>query len=336
MKRRLSIFLSLAVIALCFLIFPRNGSADGQCTPSGTDEYEDFTGCDNLQKNAHWHIEWPDTFDYHLDIHGSGQCASGNVCCDTAPRTTECWPAFNQPITTTYGKWSLFVQSKKASTSLTSCSGGCLSAITVRCEWNGSFTFAISHLCDFTPPPGSPIVIDVNGSGVSLTSVANGVLFDLSGTGIKGRFAWTAAGSSNAWLVLDRNHNGVVDNGAELFGNFTPQPTPPAGEERNGFLALAEYDRSTYGGNDNDKLDPGDVIFSSLLLWQDVNHNGISEPSELHTLPERGLATLDLKYKESKRTDEYGNQFRYRAKVTDAHGATVGRWAWDVFLVSSP
>jgi hypothetical protein len=55
----------------------------------------------------------------------------------------------------------------------------------------------------------------------------------------------------------------------------------------------------------------------------------------MHTLSSLGLASIDLDYKNSKRTDQYGNRFKYRAKVRDVHGAQLGKWAWDVFLVPS-
>lgn len=177
--------------------------------------------------------------------------------------------------------------------------------------------------------PLTPIMIDVAGDGFKLTTAANGVMFNMTGRTPE-QLGWTQANSDDALLALDLNANGLIDDGAELFGNFSAQLPSADGTERNGFEALAVYD-----GNNDGQIDRKDGVYSELRLWQDRNHNGISEPEELHPLKQLGLRLLDLKYRRSKRVDEHGNEFRYRAKVKDTRGAQLGRWAWDVFLVSS-
>jgi hypothetical protein len=185
----------------------------------------------------------------------------------------------------------------------------------------------------------SPIIIDVSGKGFFLTSATNGVKFDIRGDGNPVQIGWTALGADNAFLALP-DADGLVRNGKELFGNFTPQPQSP---HPNGFLALAVYDKPENGGNGDGIIDEHDAVFTKLRLWIDANHDGICQPEELHRLTELGVYSLSFTYVESRRTDPFGNQFRYRARVNpgdrrDPRDQTPsgdsGRWTYDVFLTT--
>jgi hypothetical protein len=144
--------------------------------------------------------------------------------------------------------------------------------------------------------------------------------------------SWTDPRFKNAWLVLDRNGNGRIDDLTELFGNFTPQPPSSA---PNGYIALSVFDEPKNGGNNNGKIDQGDAVYWRLRLWIDKNHDGISQPDELISLPAAGILSIDLSYTKSSYVDPFGNEFRYQAAVTDARNKSDPR-CYDVFLQMIP
>jgi hypothetical protein len=183
------------------------------------------------------------------------------------------------------------------------------------------------------PTNCDPVVLDLGGLGdrFDLTDAANGVRFDIRATGRPLQIPWTAKDSRTAFLVLDRNHNGVIDDGTELFSNVTPQLPSSA---PNGFKALAQYDTAELGGNGDWVLDSRDSIFSSLRLWIDANHDGISQPGELYTLPEMGVTAISLNFERIGRRDANGNLFVFRTNVRSSRGSAVAHTAYDVFFVT--
>ena len=169
-----------------------------------------------------------------------------------------------------------------------------------------------------------PIIVDTGRNGYHLTSVEDGVLFDLNADGVPERTAWTRADSDDAFLAMDRNGNGVIDNGSELFGNHTPAYPGRDVTTINGFEALRFLQ-----DNLDRKIDAADRAFGRLLLWRDSNHNGISEPEELTPLSDT-VAEIGTDYKEKKRVDRFGNLFRQQGRLTWADGSEA--ILYDVWL----
>lgn len=145
----------------------------------------------------------------------------------------------------------------------------------------------------------SPLVLDLNGDGTIRTTGSNHpVLFDINADGFPEWVQWTFWEDGDGFLVLDRNENGVVDDGGEMFGNVTLLPTGELASE--GFEALAVYDRPDHGGNGDAIISADDAIWRELRIWVDRNHDGTSQPSELSPLARFGIVAIGL---EARRTD---------------------------------
>jgi hypothetical protein len=175
--------------------------------------------------------------------------------------------------------------------------------------------------CNFA----TPLLIDMNGDGYQLTSFEDGIDFDLMGTGEARHIAWTASGTDDAFLVLDLNGNGVVDDGSELFGYRKASD----GKRLNGFDVLASYD-----DNHDGQITAADKVFTQLQVWTDRNHNGKSEPSELKHLWEVGITSISVQYQSSERKDKFGNVLKLRSTVVVLEGKP--REIVDVYFMMSP
>jgi len=177
----------------------------------------------------------------------------------------------------------------------------------------------------------SPLVLDLDNDGVELSPVSHGVTFDLTGAGPL-RTAWVR-GADDALLAVDRDGNGNIDSGAELFGEGTPLEGRMAAD---GFEALAALDRPEQGGNGNGLVDPGDLMFDQLVLWRDADHDGRSEAGELTSLASAGVVGLEVSGSApTSIIDRHGNDLSLRARYLRADGGS-GLLVDAFFVTSAP
>ncbi len=160
----------------------------------------------------------------------------------------------------------------------------------------------------------SPLILDLDGDGVETTSLAHGVFFDHDGNGFAEQSGWV--GKDDGLLVLDRNGNGTIDEGSELFGNNTTLSN--GNKAANGFAALRELDSNLDG-----VIDANDAAYASLRVWKDADGDGITDEGELLTLEEAGVARIALNYTNTTTTDANGNQHLQTGSFTRADGTTA-------------
>jgi len=151
----------------------------------------------------------------------------------------------------------------------------------------------------------SPIII-ATGKDRSYRLSTSPVLFDINADGSKEYIYWTRGDSGDAFLAIDRNGNGRIDDGSELFGSATVPGV------HNGFEALRQLAGGIEAGDVNAVNSP--ELFSKLLLWTDVNHDGESQPDELQPAS-NVLEAVGLGYTTEKRRDGNGNVFGYKGWV---------------------
>lgn len=160
-----------------------------------------------------------------------------------------------------------------------------------------------------------PLVLDLGDEGINLTSAEDGVYFDMKGDGSPVQTAFIQG--NNAFLCLDQNGNGVVDDINELFGD--------KGGHANGFENLRQYD-----DNGDGIIDENDAIYSELRLWRDLNGDGINQADESMTLAEAGVKSINLGYNKDYEMDKNGNVIGEKSSFTRTDG-TEGLVA-DVWL----
>jgi len=160
----------------------------------------------------------------------------------------------------------------------------------------------------------SPLILDLDGDGVETTGVKSGAYFDHAGDGFAEQTGWV--GADDGLLVYDRNGNGRIDTGTELFGSNTllADGTMAA----NGFEALKELDT-----NHDGKIDAQDAAFANLRVWKDADSDGYTSDGELLTLGQVGVQSINTGYRNSTLVDANANAHKQAGGFTRTDGSAA-------------
>ena len=161
-----------------------------------------------------------------------------------------------------------------------------------------------------------PLALDLDGDGIETVATKGfaGALFDHRSQGIRTATGWISA--DDGLLVRDLNGNGIIDNGAELFGDNTK--LADGSFAKHGYAALAELD-----SNGDGIVSAADAAFQTLRVWQDLNQDGISQTNELRTLEELGIQSLDVAYEDVNQNLGNGNTLAQEGSYTKKDGTTA-------------
>ena len=163
------------------------------------------------------------------------------------------------------------------------------------------------------PPRCDPLVVDLGGDGILTEGLSAGIHFDHEGDGFRELSGFVNA--EDGLLVLDRNGDGQINDGSELFGDNTRLLDGTLAA--NGFAALSEMDDDKDG-----VIDKNDTVFSQLRLFQDLNQNGQTDAGELFSLEEKRIAGLHIAYQDSSYVDKFGNAHRQLGSYMMEDGET--------------
>ncbi|MBI4665983.1 MAG: hypothetical protein HY751_06195 [Nitrospinae bacterium] len=197
-------------------------------------------------------------------------------------------------------------EASNGASSATATSGNGQSAFTVTVEGRTETLVEVSVSVQQEQQQTDPLALDLNGDGFETTGAQNGLSFDINGDGVADKTSFVKG--DDAFIAYDKNGNGVIDSGKELFGDQNGAA--------NGYEELARYDQNHDGW-----IDSADAIYKDLVLIK--NRGGQTfNASSAETLGQAGVAAIKVGYGSSSAFTTGGDAIAQTGAFVRADGST--------------